>query len=430
MTFTPCKQKSLETIIFQLKAFPIENLNHKGNNISKKILLTGARSIFTLDLARRFHEEGYVVYTADSTRFHLCRFSKAVKKNFTIPSPRFHSKEFINALVRIITKKKIDMIIPAFEEIFCLSKGLDLLPSYCKAFCPSYKVLDELHNKWRFNSKLRRMKTIAPKSFLIQSKKDLKKNALSSLKIPFILKPSYSRASQKVIKIDSLIQLEQIIIDPINPWIAQEFIYGKKFCSYSISIEGKLTAHAVYPLQFSVDDHSCLNFEAIEHPSILNWVKKFVEKEKFTGQIAFDFIESKRGKLYAIECNPRGTSGLHLFQKKDNLTNAFFNSLDALATPQVGFSKQFAFGMLLYGWRSKHPDKTFTEFIKKFFSTTDVIYSKDDITPFIFQPFLFFTYVLRSLKLRMSLPRMFTFDIDWNGEDSVFYDQFNYENFS
>ncbi len=393
-------------------------------------MLTGARSTFTLDLARRFHEEGHTVYTADSTRFHLCRFSKAVKKNFFIPSPRFRSKEFITTLTHIISEKKIDMIIPTFEEIFCLSKGFDLLSAHCKIFCSPYKILDELHNKWLFNSKLKQMKKSAPKSFLIQSKNDLKKNDLPSLCMPFILKPSYSRAAQKVIKISSLNQLEQVVIDPLNPWIAQEFIHGKKFCSYSISIQGKLTAHVVYPLQFAIDDHSCLNFEAIEHSPILNWVKTFVEQEKFTGQIAFDFIENEKGKLYAIECNPRGTSGLHLFQKKDNLTDAFFNPFNPMVTPQVGFSKQIAFGMLLYGWKSKHPDNTFIKFIKKFFNAKDVIYSKDDITPFISQPFLFCTYILRSLKLRMPLPAIFTFDIDWNGEDSILYEQFKYENFS
>ena len=71
----------------------------------------------------------------------------------------------------------------------------------------------------------------------------------------------------------------------------------------------------------------------------------------FTGQIAFDFIESADKKLYAIECNPRATSGLLLFQNNDRLDQAFFAETQSPIFPQQGARKQIATGMCLYGWR-------------------------------------------------------------------------------
>ncbi|MCB1110269.1 MAG: ATP-grasp domain-containing protein, partial [Chlamydiia bacterium] len=317
------------------------------------------------------------MFVAETSPFHVCRHSNAVKKNFIVPSPRFQSEGFINALVDICTQERIDLVIPTFEEIFCLAKGIHRFPENCTVFCENYETLDQLHNKWLFNKKIFSLGFETPRSYLVHSQEELEN---ISLDVPYILKPSYSRAAQKILKVSSR-KPPKVTINPQNPLVAQEYLHGKKYCSYSICHQGKLSAHTAYPVDFSIDGNACLNFEAIDHPAIENWVKSFVEKEQFTGQIAFDFIEVAPGKLYAIECNPRGTSGLHLFQEADNLPKAFLNS-DHYITPTFGFAKQLAWGMLLYGW--KH--QKFSKFAKKFLSLSDVIFSRKDLKPFLFHP--------------------------------------------
>ena len=382
--------------------------------ISKKILLTGGRSLFTLDVARRFHERGYEVFIAETSPYHVCRHSNAVKQNFVVPSPRFNSEGFLAALVAICKNEKIDLVIPTFEEIFCLSQGLNRFPKSCTILCENYKVLDLLHNKWLFNKKIHALGFKAPLSYLVHSQEELEKVPLN---VPYILKPSYSRAALKIQKVTSS-KPPRVKINPRNPLVAQEYLHGKKYCSYSIAHHGKLSAHTVYPVDFSIEGNSCLNFEAIAHLPIENWVKTFVEKESFTGQIAFDFIELPSGDLYAIECNPRGTSGLHLFQTKDKLPKAFFGP-ETCITPTLGYSKQLAWGMLLYGWKTGQ----ILQFVRKFIKVRDVIFSTKDLKPFLFQPLLFVVYIFRSFKLRERLPAMFTFDIDWNGQASADLDQ-------
>lgn len=347
-----------------------------------------------------------------------------MKKNFLVPSPRFQPKAFIDALIEITQNEQIDLVIPTFEEIFCFSKELHRFPKSCQVFCSPFETLDPLHNKWLFNEKLHQMGLTAPESLLVKTTSDLSN---LTLKFPIILKPCYSRAAQKVIKINSQDELKTITIDPHNPWVAQRWLKGRKFCSYSIAVKGKLTAHVTYPVQFSIDDSSCLNFEAIDHSGIENWVRSFVEKEHFTGQVGFDFIELPKQELYPIECNPRSTSGLHLFSKKDNLPQAFFDQAPKLISPKPGFCKQIAVGMLLYGWKTKHPQKTYGQFVKKLMSVEDVIFSRRDLNPFFAQPFLFLTYLIRCLKLRMRIPAMFTFDIDWNGEAHSHHEQVSYK---
>ncbi|MCY3974592.1 MAG: ATP-grasp domain-containing protein [Simkaniaceae bacterium] len=381
-----------------------------------KILFTGGRWIPTLDLARRFHEKGHTVYTADSVPYHVCRFSGAVRNNFLVPSSRFDPEGFITRLLQIVEEKKIDMIIPTFEEIFCFSQNHDRFPDYCTLFSASFTSLKHLHNKWLFNSKLHEMGIKAPESYLVRNAKELREVPLA---LPYILKPCYSRAAAKVLKVVDRERLRSVPVDPLNPLVAQEWVEGKKFCSYSIVQRGQLTAHATYALEFAIDDSSCLNFSAIDHKGVERWVTRFAGCEKLTGQLGFDFIEAKDGNLYAIECNPRATSGVHLFQRDDNLPSAFLDTLPSPIRPQFGFAKQIAAGMLMYGWRGAGKKKQCRQFVSRLLRAQDVVFSKTDPIPFCMQPFLFITYLMRSLKLRLPIPAMFTFDIDWNDEQAL-----------
>jgi phosphoribosylaminoimidazole carboxylase (NCAIR synthetase) len=310
-----------------------------------------------------------------------------------------------------VKREEIDMVIPMFEEIACFAKALHRFPEFCPVFSSSYDTLNSLHNKWLFNQKLHDRGILAPKSYLIRHQDELK---TASLEFPFVVKPCYCRSAQKVAKIETREALMDITVDPNNPLVIQEWLEGKKFCSYSIAHKGKLSAHTVYPLQFSINESSCLTFEAIDHPMIKTWVKTFVEQEKFTGQIGFDFIQLETDRLYPIECNPRSTSGLHLFQSTDHLPSAFFNECQTVVEPEMGFSKQIATGMLLYGWKQMSSENTFASFLKKFFSTQDVVFAKGDLAPFLMQPLLFLPYLKRFLKERMNIPSLHTFDADWN----------------
>ena len=58
-------------------------------------------------------------------------------------------------------------------------------------------------------------------------------------------------------------------------------------------------------------------FERIEHPATEAWIAAFVAGTGWTGFVSFDFIIDAAGRPWAIECNPRATSGLHFFETGD-----------------------------------------------------------------------------------------------------------------
>lgn len=380
----------------------------------EKILLTAARSPVTLDLARQFDHNGHKVYVTDTTYLNASRFSNSVQETFVAPSPRFNPKEFVDRLIEIVKEKGITLLVPIYEEILLLARERERFPKTCTIFCPSFDMLHMLHNKWLFHRKLLELGIESPKTVLIRSLEDLKNVHFST---SYALKESYSRASLSLKKVRVGQPVPRIKIEPKNPWIAQEWIEGERYCTYSVCQDGVIKAHSVYPVRYAIDGTSCLTFQYIDHPGILKWVESFVGKIGYTGQIAFDFIETPNKKILAIECNPRATSGVHLFNEEDHIDKAFLNENRDLIIPKSREAKQLIPGMLMYGWRkSSYPGNNLLKFLQAFFSIKDVVFSTRDLKPFLAFPIVLGAIWATSRKYKISIPAAFTFDFEWNGE--------------
>lgn len=167
-----------------------------------------------------------------------------------------------------------------------------------------------------------------------------------------------------------------------------------------------------------LDGSSCVYFESTEHPSIRAYTEKIIFSlgSKFTGQLAFDFIETVDGRLVAIECNPRATSGIHLFSGKSYLAAAFTSELppgsEALAKP--GHQRQVAPGMMM--WEHSRGVKAFLRHQKRLLGTKDVMFSSKDMLPVLMQPFLLTSYYEICRERNMRLADMFQWDVAWEPE--------------
>ncbi len=351
---------------------------------------------------------GHNVYVADSIKVHLCIFSKFVKKSFKTRSPRFAFENFKNDIKKIVEEYQIDIVIPVYEETLYLSKLKGLLPASCEIFCPSFELLDKLHNKYSFYELQKELGIDSLESYIIKRQEELKNIDYSS---SYALKPSYSRGSFFLKHIYSDKDVPELKIEAKNPWIAQRWVDGKKYCSYSICRNGIVEAHSTYPSEI-IGAGYCLSFESVHHEKILEWVKNLVQKTNYTGQISFDFVEESSGKLFAIECNPRATSGLHLMNEKKDLDRYFLQNNNDLYFPSINTKRKIGFGMMVYGWRNLN----FFTFLKEFFGSKDVVFHKKDLKPFLFQIFYYINCFLKSFKYKMPTPIAYIYDLNWDEE--------------
>lgn len=377
----------------------------------KTILLTGGRAPVTLELARLFHASGNRVVVAESFNLHLCRASRSVTKNYHIPSPRHDFNRFIAALVTIIQQEQVDLLIPTCEEIFYIARGLDSLTQHCAVLAQPLDCLRPLHSKWEFVQRAQQYGLNVPATTLLTHP-----GQLAVLQPPFVLKPVFSRFATRTLLASDRGSYPSIVPTLQSPWVAQQYLEGRQLCTYSLAHQGRITAHTCYPADFTAGRGAAIHFRHIEHQTTFQWVKTFVEAERFSGQIAFDFIETVSGELFALECNPRATSGVHLLATNPGFANAFWNDTGSLVEPLSQATSMLTTAMLFYGLPTAISTGTLTRWAKAFAATPDIIFTPADPLPGLWQFVSLSAMLGRAIRNRVSALEASTLDIEWNGE--------------
>lgn len=378
---------------------------------NKRVLLTGGRAPVALHLARMLNRDGFTVYIAESEPYHLTKKSNAIQQSFTIPKPNDQHEQFISTLLQCCVQHHIQLIIPTCEEIFHIAKAKMMFEQQGIAvFCEPIETLHLLHNKYTFNRFLQARGFVYPKTQQFTTIQELQ-CFLQSAPTEYVLKASYSRFASHVYFVRTVDQLPQIEISQDNPWILQRSIAGSQYCSYSVVRQGKLLAHTCYPTLYTAGIGANVFFKHIEMPQIEQFVRKFAKELNFTGQIAFDFIKGADGAFYPLECNPRATSGLHLFEEVADFTQLFVEDTQQVLYP-TNATYKLGLPMLLSGGLFKKP----RTFLRDFLAARDVIYARTDPIPYFYQAVYVVVLLTRKLKTGQSLTELMTTDIEWGGK--------------
>jgi predicted ATP-grasp superfamily ATP-dependent carboligase len=269
-----------------------------------------------------------------------------------------------------------------------------------KVFAPNFDLLLGLHNKFTVQNYLNENVKF-PKTRLLTDVNQIDYSEQNS-----ILKPVFSRFGTHLITKINKEGTADITIDDTSPWIQQEKIEGKYICNYAVIVHGLVISHAVYRPRYLVNNAASTYFEYIENGACNSFIKEFAELTKFNGQVAFDFIENEEG-LFVIECNPRGTSGLHLISNQIAITDTglIARKAEAFESCRVGKSIIYMFGLsaLLNGtWRNLQKDYT---------KSRDVI---RDI-PVMAQILAFIEIFIIKLRHKISFAEATAHNIEYNG---------------
>jgi NAD(P)-dependent dehydrogenase (short-subunit alcohol dehydrogenase family) len=360
------------------------------------VLITGARAPVALEIARSFHAQNHRVILADSLHLPVSRWSNAVDRYYTLPSPRRHTDRFVTALQQIIAAENVTHLVPTCEEAFYISLFKDRFA--CKVWCVELRLMNQLHNKFAF-TQLAAPFFPTPKTCLLTQFAAWKDSAT------YVFKPVYSRFASRVIINRPL--AETYFAESEKPhWIVQKRITGKEICIYSIWDAGQLKAYAAYHPRFRVGKGAGIFFEPVAHPVAYEKVKTFGQTISYTGQLCFDVIVDEADTPYFIECNPRGTSGAHLLNHQ--LSAAFLDANAFELTGDATHSLKYALAVL----------KPWVFAQKQVRQSRDVIFRWRDAWPFVLQPLSLLEITYRMLAQRVSWLQATTGDIEWNGYEN------------
>jgi predicted ATP-grasp superfamily ATP-dependent carboligase len=112
---------------------------------------------FALGMVRKLAAEGREIYAADDHLLSPGNHSKYLAGRFVYPSPRSDTAGFVAELERIAREYEIDVIVPAFEEVFYISTQLERLSRVTKVFASPFRTLARLHDKGAFERLVTRL---------------------------------------------------------------------------------------------------------------------------------------------------------------------------------------------------------------------------------------------------------------------------------
>jgi predicted ATP-grasp superfamily ATP-dependent carboligase len=293
----------------------------------KKILLTGGKMTKSLQLARSFHRAGHKVFMVETHKYWLSghRFSNAVKKFFTVPAPEKDQEGYIQSLLDIVKREKIDVFIPVSSPVASYYDSLakPILSPHCEVFHFDPEITKILDDKFSLCEQARILGLTAPKVFLITSPSEIINFDFSQEQNPYIIKSiqydSVTRLDMTKFPFEGMEEyVNKLPISKERPWVMQEFIKGQEYCTHSTVRDGEIRLHCC-----SKSSAFQVNYEQVDNPEIFKWVQKFVRELNLTGQISFDFIQTADGKIYPIECNPRTHTAITMFHDHPGLADAY-----------------------------------------------------------------------------------------------------------
>lgn len=388
------------------------NINRSSDK--QAILITGGRAPVALELARQLSALGHTVYAADSLANPLIRFSNRIRRFYKLPSPRDNEQAFLDGLQRIVDAHDIKLLIPTCEEIYYVSKMKAQITG-CKVFTDDLDKLISLHNKWEFIQIVKEAGMQAPHTVLLQSQSDLAKLHDGASGGKWMLKPVYSRFANYSCVYVATEAPPALSITKSYPWVAQQFVEGREYCTYAIAQNGRVSAYTDYEVDFTAGRGASTFFKQCNQPELFNWVKRFVRHTRFTGQIAFDFIIDGTGVIYPLECNPRATSGLHLFSENDRIDQAIWNGTAATIVPREPKQKMIAAAMLVYGMSQRKSLRGFGHWLACMVRGKDVIFLWTDPKPFLAQGYVMLDLWRKASTAHKTIKAFSTHDIEWNG---------------
>lgn len=274
------------------------------------VLLTLGRLPKALDLARGFSKAGCRVLVAEPYGWTLAGVSRHVAREFKVPAPVKGKAAYLASLAEIVRRESVDLVVPVSEETMHVAHLAGMLPEGAGLFTMSPAEVLALHDKASFVRMAASMGLTVPESAPL-GRAEAEALAQSG---PVVVKPVFSCSGNGL----SILRGGETLppTDPAKPAVVQRFVEGREHSTCTIAQDGRVVATMIYRGAL-MSGSVAVAFKRVDVPAIEAWIERFVAETGWSGFISFDFIIDAAGVPYAIECNPRATSGVHFWEPED-----------------------------------------------------------------------------------------------------------------
>jgi predicted ATP-grasp superfamily ATP-dependent carboligase len=369
------------------------------------VLLTQGRLPKALELARSLHNAGCRVIIADPLRWHLCRPSRAVTASYQITAPNKDLKAYLEELLLIVTREQVRLIIPVAEESLHVAHLHDKLPENVTLLCPPRKQLMQLHHKLLFAHHARSLGLAVPPTFPDSSEAGLKLIE----KGDYVAKPACGYSGMGV----SICRNGQRHPQVEEAMLVQKYIEGDHVSSLTMFDRGRQIFTVIYRATVLNGTVAVCIQRVDYYQSVSTWIARYGRETKQDGLIGFDFIVDSSGRAWAIECNPRLTSGIHFIEPR-SLARAL---LAPRKTRGVAYKAetlmQSAYMTLTETFAAILRPREFWRRLGQFLKARDVVWLLADPLPFLLMVPTSWEMVRPAIKTERTLLEIARADIAW-----------------
>lgn len=318
------------------------------------ILVTGVGMTKGLALARLFYEAGHDVIGADFEPYGVpvCgRYSKSLRRFYRLPKPTAEdgSAYYINALLRVVKREHVDIWVSCSGVASAVEDGQakEVIErrSNCKAIQFDVATTSMLHEKDTFIQETQRLGLPVPETHNVTSRDAVHKVLHSPKRKSYIMKSvgvdDTVRGDMTLLPRRTLSEtynhVSQIPISSQKPWVLQQFIKGKEYCTHSLVVDGDVKMFVACPSAELLMHYEALPSDSGLSRAMLAFTKEFVAREgkRITGHLSFDFlvdeVVTEKGAqltLNPIECNPRAHTAVALFSGQgQEVAKAYMSAL-------------------------------------------------------------------------------------------------------
>lgn len=313
-----------------------------------------------LFLARSFYKAGHNVIGADfePNGIPVCgRFSRALQSFYSLPKPneKLGAAYYIDALLHIVRKEKVDLwvscsgVASAVED----AQAKEVLERRSDVRCIQFDVLTTqmLHEKDTFVTQTQHLGLPVPETYNVTSRAAVHKVLHESprTKKQYIMK---SVGMDDAFRADMTLLPKRTVSETYNhvsaipisgkkPWVLQQFIKGKEYCTHALIVNNEVKVFVACPSSELLMHYDALPPESALSRAMLRFTEEFARRNggNMTGHLSFDFLVeeavSEKGtqmELLPIECNPRAHTAVVLFHGQEKaMSEAYLTAL----TPRV-----------------------------------------------------------------------------------------------
>lgn len=375
-----------------------------------RVLVTGGRFPGATGLVRALHAAGATVDAADAYQLAPALHSGAVAQRHVVAATARQPVQFARDVAAIVSDRRIDLVVPSFEEGFYLANYAALVPT--PIFAPDFATIVRLHNKANFHEVCGELGVPTPETIVAADREQLRK-AVTAFDT-YLARPSFSRGGTNLLSNFGARAGEHSPDDFMptadNPWIVQEFVEGTDACSLSIARNGRIVVHCTYEPVIAAGGGWSIKLSSIEDFGARAIAEKICAAFGVNGFIGFDYRRTPDGRFVMIECNPRTSAGIFLIPP-EWVGETVLGNPDTSHTVPAGRSVQYDFDLIDRGI-VRLPAR---ELLKTLLTTPDAFLKPGDVMPALCFFISNYHWAQVAKREHIDADHAFIGDISWDG---------------